>query len=159
MTIEVPLTRSYVALVDEADWPLISQIKWHVLISPRCNTPYAVAHKRSLSMHLLLMGAVKGQRVDHRDGNGLNNRRQNLRFATNSQNIANMRTRGGSSQYKGVYYDKRAGRWKAQIGFNGKRIPIGRYAFEEDAARAYDAKAAELFGEFARLNFPSEAVA
>lgn len=95
---------------------------------------------------------LKG-RIDHDDQNLLNGQRSNLRVATNSQNMAN---RGpcanNQSGYKGVYWEGH--RWKAQIMFNYKNKSIGRFDTAEEAARAYDQAALELFGEFACLNFP-----
>lgn len=101
----------------------------------------------------MLLGAVGGLYIDHRNGNGLDNRRDNLRRATMSQNIANQFPRGGSSKYKGVCRSKRSGGWLAQICVNRKSIYLGRFGTEEEAARAYDVKAKEVWGEFARLNF------
>lgn len=95
--------------------------------------------------------------VDHRDHEGLNNTRTNLRLATRSQNSCNnKKTRGRSSKYKGVSRDKR-GYWRAKIHFKGKHIFLGYFDNEIDAARAYDKAAKELHGEFAVLNFPQVA--
>jgi len=107
--------------------------------------------KRSISLHRLITGATRGQTVDHINGDSLDNRRSNLRIGTNAENIRNMRARGGTSKYKGVYLrpDKR---WRAHITFNYKKMNLGNHITEESAAIAYNAKATELFGEYARLN-------
>jgi len=98
-----------------------------------------------------------GMMIDHINGNGLDDRRANMRTCTNQQNMRNLRKRrSGSSIYKGVYYDKRRRTWYARICHNGKNIHLGTFATEIEAARAYDRAARRLFGEFARLNFPDE---
>lgn len=105
--------------------------------------------------------------IDHKDGNGLNNQRENLRRATISQNNANKRATGNSS-FLGVHYKiyknkkRKDGtrssaefpKWYSSIRINGKSKFIGHFPTEEEAARAYDFKAKEVHGEFARLNFP-----
>ena len=104
------------------------------------------------------MQAPDGMVVDHIDGNSLNNRRSNLRICTPRQNTANRaKTRNGTSRFKGVHFCTRDRKWRAQIGVDGARRFIGDFDDEVEAARAYDRKAAELFGEFAYLNFPEEA--
>lgn len=91
--------------------------------------------------------------VDHRNCNGLDNRKENLRICTNQQNNMNkVSYRNSSSKYKGVYKDNERGGWAAQITIDGKKKFIGRYKIEEDAAVAYDRFAIKLFGEFAKLN-------
>ena len=97
---------------------------------------------------------MNGKGIDHRDMNGLNNQRSNLRFCTLSQNAMNRRKRENTSSiYKGVYFNNQRGKkWKAQIRINGKQIHLGLFDFEVDAARAYNMKAIELFCEFANLN-------
>lgn len=97
--------------------------------------------------------------VEHRDTDRTNNRWSNLREATRSQNLQNMSPRGGSSKFKGVCYDKKRKSWEAYVGTGKTRVRLGRFKEEIDAARAYDTKAQELYGEFARLNFPAGASA
>jgi hypothetical protein len=104
-------------------------------------------------MHQLIL---RTKYIDHIDGNGLNNTRGNLRIATTKQNTWNRkkRTIPTSSKYKGVSVIKGRDRWQCRIYANGTRFFLGYFASEIEAARAYDKKAIELFGEFARLNFP-----
>lgn len=108
-------------------------------------------------LHQLILGPPPdGHLIDHRNGNGLDNRRRNLRFANNSQNMANARKSSvpKSSRFKGVHWHKCAKKWCAAVVHHGRRKHLGLFAVEEDAARAYDKAALEHFGEFARLNFP-----
>jgi hypothetical protein len=93
--------------------------------------------------------------VDHRDGNPMNCRRDNLRVCSHSQNVFNSGSRGGTSVYKGVHFDKYHQRWIGRIAAHGVKRRLGMFNSEEEAARAYDAAALELHGEFARLNFPA----
>ena len=102
------------------------------------------------------MNAPAGMQIDHINGNGLDNRKVNLRLCNSSQNQRNARKRkSGTSRFKGVDWHKESKKWRARICVNRKRIHIGRYKSEFEAAQAYDKKAIELFGEFASLNFPS----
>ena len=93
--------------------------------------------------------------VDHINGNGLDNRKDNLRLATPEENKHNSRKRGGrgQSKYKGVTLDKKKNQWRVRIGYKGKRIFLGCFDDEIEAAKAYDGSAKELYGEYARLNF------
>lgn len=152
---EVPLTRGYTAIIDATDWPLVSGHSWHAEVSHKRVTVYAGAtiRNRRVSMHRLLMGEPEGLQVDHRDGDGLNNRRSNLRVATRTQNQRNkIGKRGTSSRFKGVGWHKDAGKWAAFI----EKRHLGLFTDEEAAARAYDEAARAIFGDFARLNFPHE---
>jgi hypothetical protein len=163
---EVPLygkhARGRVALVDEADFDLVMQFRWYVREGERPRRPdgpYAFANpyrdgrQRPVSMHKLITGWPSTDHVNH---NGLDNRRENLRPATASQNGANRRpVLGHSSQYKGVRWYPPRSNWCARIRVNGKLHHLGYFANEADAGRAYDAAATEFFGEYASLNFPA----
>lgn len=145
------------ALVDDSDFDMLSKHRWYRQKGK--NTLYAVtvikrAGKRvTVSMHRLIMGEPKGKGVDHRDGNGLINQRFNLRACTSSQNGMNQHCRRGSSQYKGVYWNKGVSKWYARIMKDRKSYYLGIRKSEIECARMYDAKAMELFGEFANTNF------
>lgn len=151
---EVPLTQGKVALVDDADYECLSQFKWYAHWD-RWNF-YAVRKEslthRDIYMHKEIQ---PGRLVDHANGNTLDNQRVNLRACTPTQNSRNVRVRSGkSSQYKGVCLDKKRGGWIARIRVDKISIFLGRFDSELDAARAYDRKALEAFGEFGRTNFP-----
>lgn len=159
--IEIPLTQGRVALIDDEDYDLVSRYKWR--IDKRRGTSYVRANCQlsdgqwtTVLMHrLVLTGEIDGSDIDHVDGDGLNNRRSNLRVASRSQNNRNRtKTKSNTSGYKGVFCDKRDGTWYAKIGHNRSQQYLGRFPLPEDAARAYDARAIELHGEFARPNFP-----
>ena len=149
------LTQGKFAIVDAEDYDWLSQYKW--CAAKDRNTFYA--HRGSngttILMHREIMRAPKGVICDHKNHNGLYNRKSNLRLCTNAQNQYNKRPKEGcASRYKGVVWRKDRKRWRAQIGFKRKRIHLGNFDDEVKAALAYDDKAAELFGEFAYLNFP-----
>jgi hypothetical protein len=149
----VPISQGLVALVDEADLHLVSPFNWSAQRSG--NTWYAYRrHGASKQfMHQIIGGFP---RTDHINGNGLDNRKINLRPATHVQNGQNMRKSRGTSRYKGVSRQADRQLWKAEIKSGGRRLFLGRFKEEELAARAYDATARSLFGEFAALNFPCD---
>ena len=140
-------------LIDEEDYLMFAQFKWYIFTYRGINHYVDVSFDGPTTlMHRLIMNASKGQMVDHIDGNGLNNQRSNLRFVTIGQNRVNSKLNSNnSSGFRGVYKD--GGRWRAEIVCRGKRVRLGNFAKPEEAAEAYDLKAIELFGEFARLNF------
>jgi hypothetical protein len=108
-------------------------------------------------LHRVIMNAGPEEIIDHRDGNSMNNRVENLRPATHSQNNCNVpKRKNTSSQYKGVYFDKRRERWMVYIKFKGEKMYVGSFVLEIEAACAYDRAAIKYHGEFARLNFSEE---
>lgn len=139
-------------IVDDSDFETLSLYRWHRM---GCRGRYAGAsiNGRGTYLHRLLMSAPTGVPVDHVNLDTLDNRRANLRLCTTSQNMANSRKKRGTSCFKGVSWDSRLGLWRAGIGHDGANRNLGRYRDEEAAARAYDAAAVVLFGEFARVNF------
>ena len=149
-TAYVPLTRGYEAIIDAEDAPLVAQYNWRAMVDDRAI--YAVRHKAgggSVLLHRELMEAEHGYEVDHIDGDGLNNRRSNIRAATKTQNQWNRRRPvTNKSGVKGVYWSAREKRWLAQIGVRGKRIHLGYFSDLEAAAAAYAAACTKLHGEF-----------
>lgn len=151
---EIPLPHGRVAIVDEADFEMLSQHRWVA-----CGR-YAQAwiNGQTVVMHRLIMGLTHGDGlyVDHIDHNPLNNRRANLRVCTAAQNSAHSWRKAGVSGFRGVtasYW----GLWNAHIWAKCVRYELGLFPDKEDAARAYDIAATEHFGEFAVLNFPAVA--
>lgn len=151
---KVPLADGWrFALVDDQDYELVVQYQWYyVPAKPGHDVGYADrrwrigGRQRSQRMHTLITG---WRLVDHKDRDGLNNQRSNLRRATVAQNQMNRRPNSGC-RFKGVKRNK--GRWLARIQVNGHSLYLGSFATAEEAAAAYDTAAAEAFGEFARIN-------
>jgi hypothetical protein len=150
----IPLGDGRYAYVDAADYEWLRQWTWHAYPDG-----YAARNEngKKILMHRQIMQPPKGMVVDHIDANRANNCRFNLRVCTRQENMHNKRKHSGSSsQFKGVGYLKRRRKWYARIWCMGERIWLGYFTDEAEAARAYDRKAVELFGEYARLNFPEE---
>lgn len=145
----------YVALVDDEDYEWLNQFNWHA--HAMGNRVYAErqveGEKRKVGqfMHWDIMGH---KMIDHIFGNGLDNQRANLRPCNKSQNMMNSnKVIHKTSKYKGVYWHKEHNKWVAHISDNGKQKTLGDFMDEIEAAKAYDKKAVEMFGEFARPNF------
>lgn len=151
----VPLTSGYEAVIDSADVHLVAGCNWHASVKRRkdgsIRTVYARRQQRigdrqkPQFMHRVIDQTPDGFETDHRDGNGLNNRRMNLRTATTAQNQHNR-----SGDIKGAFWRKRRHVWGASIRVHGKRIDLGSFRSEEEAASAYRAAKAKLHGEFSR---------
>lgn len=137
----------YVALVDDEDFERVNQHRW--FYNNRGYAMCTITKQKRIYMHRFILNAPNELLVDHIDGNGLHNEKHNLRLCNDSGNAHNMRKHSDntSSQFKGVC--RRGKKWEANI----SNIYLGVFTKEEDAARAYDLKARELFGEFARTNF------
>lgn len=168
MTVNIPLTRGMHALIDDVDADMVRRFTWYPLHGGGGGNWYAY-RRRAVNehgpgaqlMHQLLTG---WPRTDHSNGNGLDNRRVNLRAASREENGRNSRThRGSTSQYKGVFWKTQRRRWVAQIyvsdrdpddRLSRRRLHLGSFTDEVAAALAYDAAARTAFGEFAALNFP-----
>lgn len=147
-------------LIDDEDYERLSNWRWWSSVSTRQRRVIYVYGQpagpkvQGELMHRVVLGIplrTRGFDIDHINGNGMDNRRANLRVATRAQNLANSGPRGVSG-IKGVTWDKQTNRWKAQITIGGKPMNLGRYAEQIDAARAYNTAAVEAWGEFAYLN-------
>lgn len=150
---EIPLTRGKVALVDLDDLEMVSGNKWCAMKGR--NGAYYATSKDSILMHRHILGLSRGDRrvVDHVNGDGLDNRRANLRVCESKENLRNTgRSKRNKSGFKGVYFDKHRGRWAAAICINNKRIALGRFDSASEAALAYDQAAVAHHGEFAWTN-------
>ncbi len=170
---EIQLTRGLTVKVSDSRFDELNQFSWYAL-KGKNNFFYAARQDKGVHilMHRLILGLQKGDKRqgDHIDRDTLNNQDNNLRIATslsNNHNRGKAKIGNAASQYKGVgavsqTYTKKSGevsvyssqKWRAQIKANGKNYDLGMYDLEIDAAKAYDIKAKELFGDFAYLNFP-----
>ena len=147
---EIGLTQGKVALVDDEDYEWLKQYKW--CCASGKGLVYATRQSRgkSVFMHRIILNTPQGMHTDHINHDGLDNRRCNLRICTNSQNQANGNIRkDNTTGRKGTTWDKNKRKYLARIKFHGRYAHIGYFDKIEDAANAYNAKAKELFGEFA----------
>jgi hypothetical protein len=158
----IPLTQGKFALVDEQDFDHLMQWKWQSIRRPggkfyvqRTEGPKALGQKTIYMAHAILP-LMAGFFVDHINTNPLDNRRENLRYATPKDNSRNRGPVAGRS-IKGVFWHAHARRWRAMIRVDGKLISLGLFKDKYEAAMAYDVRAVEEFGQFARPNFPAVA--
>jgi len=146
------LTKNKYTIVDWADYADLSSDLWH--FSGGKYASRKGSDGKRLWMHKVIMGGPPGVEVDHINGDKLDNRRSNLRLCDDAQQAHNRVSVGGVSRFKGVTWEKHLGKWRARIVYMHKRRSLGIFGNEEEAAKAYDRAAKELFGEFAKLNFP-----
>jgi len=155
--------KPFLCFIDKEDYPLVKDYRWHVHSDLRSRTFYALSNfilkdgilvRTTVRMHNLLMPGVK--KVDHKNCNGLDNTRANLRPITNQQNGQNRKKRFRTkSKFKGVKLTGKSS-FLARITADGKQIHLGTFGTEIDAAKAYDAAAKKYFGAYGYLNFPAE---
>lgn len=159
---ELRLQKGHVALIDDEDVERVTAHRWHAIYDgynwyARCEGPRKPDGTRThIHLHRFVMGEPP-DKVDHKNRNGLDCRKLNLRVATDAQNTWNRGPhRGSESGLKGVCRNSNGGKWCAYIYLKGKRLHLGSFPSPTEAAKAYDLKAADLFGDFAYLNFPPE---
>ena len=151
------------AIVNDENFEYLNQWKWHIDNGYACRKEYLKGEDgkfdsskyRYIYMHNLIIDCPKDKIIDHKNFNGLDNRKSNLRIATWQQNMQNRRTKKGSSGFKGVFFSsdgKRRKRWSASLVIKHKNINLGRFLTKEEAALAYNEAAKQYFGEFAYLN-------
>lgn len=147
----IQLTQGRFAQVDDEDFELINQYKWYLTGGNKYAGRWY--NNKTMYMHRELLN-FPDQRIDHIDRNSLNNQRNNLRICTGSQNCMNREKilQNRSSQYKGVHYYWKNQHWRAGICINYKKIHLGCFKTEIEAAKAYNQAAIQYFGEFAHLN-------
>ena len=151
---EIPLTKGFVALVDDEDYERVAAFKWQALVCRHlvygvrtvCNS----GKRSAVLLHRFVLGAPADKQVDHRDMDGLNCQKSNLRLCSHSENLRNQpRRKNNLSGFKGVYPDNNRGRWRASIQVNKKIIHLGTFDRAEDAAEAYRVAAHKYHGDFA----------
>ena len=162
----INLTQGFSTIVDDDDYKLLSKFKWMAFVCEHtvyaARKTYINKKNRHFFMHRFILGlgndgSDKSIEVDHINGSGLDNRKVNLRPCTSQQNKFNKRNRSDNkSGYKGVSWFQKRNRWISQIQMSGRNMMIGRFKDKIEAAKSYDNKARELFGDFARTNFPLE---
>lgn len=150
----IPLTRGQSAIISEADAAKVLAHKWHAHPIKRASGGYYASSYiggKTVYLHRFLLNAQKGQQVDHISGDGLDNRRENIRICTAHENCANVRSKREQSGLRGIYRNK-AGSWGVQIWAKGQYYGLGNFQCLNEAREARNAKVAELHGEFGRMN-------
>lgn len=150
---KIKLTQGKYALIDDEDWLVVSSKKWHANFNRKRFYAATTLKGKTIYMHQCILWCPNGMTVDHINGNGLDNRRSNLRIATNAQNARNQGlSKNNKSGYKGVILKKETGRWRARIRVDFKIIHLGYFSTSEEAAEAYNEAANKYHGIFAKLN-------
>ena len=150
-------------MVDDVDYNQLNKLNWFAVYDKKTKTwrakrvCYCWLNKKRyvVQMARQIIDAPRSCNVDQRNHNTLDNQKKNLRICTVADNVRNRKmTMKKTSKHKGVHFLGRWNKWRARIGFNGKRIHLGYFFNEDDAGRAYDVAAKRYYGEFAYLNLP-----
>jgi len=146
---KIKLTQGKYTIVDDNDFERLNQWKW-------CYNSWGYAkmgqNYKTILMHRLIMKTPEGMETDHINGDRLDNRRSNLRICTNAQNHWNRKKqKNNTSKYTGIRWHKEGKKWEATVQFNKKKIYLGLFKNKTEAAKNYNQKARELFGEYIRL--------
>lgn len=155
---EILLSKGFAAIIDDDDFERVSKFKWYTRSNGGSKFYAATGtpgdSNKKIYLHRFILEAPSNLQVDHINGNTMDNRKENLRLCTIQENLRNKKASG---QYKGAIYAGKgrdlAKPWSARISHEGKNLYLGYYATAEEAAKAYDKAAKELYGEFAQLNF------
>ncbi len=149
---KIALPKGKFALVDDADYEWLSQWKWSLHSAGYAYRRKRVGNKQpTFWMHREINDTPQGMKTDHVNGTRLDNRRINLRTATDNQNSMNRTKTIGTTEYKGVSLTKQTGRYRSVITINKKQIHLGYFDSKAKAAKAYNSAAKQNFGEFAKL--------
>ena len=151
---KIKLTQSKETFIDSEDYEKIKSYNWYYHSSGYAACKQKINNIwKTILLHRVIMNCPNNKQIDHINGNGLDNRKENLRICTHAENGRNTKKRKGTtSKYKGIYWYKALSKWSVRIRFNYKWIFIGYFNDEKEAAKAYNEKAKELFGKFAKLN-------
>lgn len=152
----VPLTKGYEAMIDASDVELVDSFNWQALVGSHAVYAQRIdrsgSKKKTIRMHRVISGAGHGLEVDHINGNGLDNRRSNLRVATHQQNLQNQRiSKTNNTGFKGVSWHKTARKWRARITVSGKETHLGFFPSLEAAHAAYAIASSRMHGDFGRV--------
>lgn len=160
---QIPLSKGQIARVSPQDYEWLAELRWSALWNKYTKNYYAVhlvwipeaQTTQTFYMQRMILGLERGDKrqADHIDRNTLNNTRENLRIATQQQNAMNAKLRtDNTSGFKGVFYDKRRGRWFAAIRIDGRNKHLGRFSSPKEASERYNEVALSLYGHFFRLS-------
>lgn len=161
---EIKLDKGMATIVDDSDYEWLSKLKWraHNPSGKEGGSFYVLTGYKGTAMHRMITDCPKGMHVDHINGDSLDNRRSNLRICTHQENMRNRKpllTKRSKSKFLGVDLNRSGKKWTARIGLNNKKIHLGTFSNEFDAARIYDMHAKAAFGRFAHLNFKNHSYA
>jgi len=153
----IVLTQNKFTIVNNKDFKYLNQFTWFTMKKRNKFYVCGSVNGKKVYMHRLLLNAKKNQYVDHINGNPLDNRKQNLRLCSNSENLRNRtKNSNNTSGFKGVWRNKISKCWIVTLTIKGKSKYFGAFKNKKDAAKAYDKAALKYYKEFAKLNFPKD---